>query len=99
LGTEPFAWAPFQTPRFENFIIYQFHIGSFAGRGDQFNKISSNLQDVESKFSYIREMGFNCIEPLPVHEFAMDFCLIGITQPFIAASAELQIISARKKFL
>ncbi|HSF08662.1 MAG TPA: alpha-amylase family glycosyl hydrolase [Nitrospirales bacterium] len=72
LGTEPFPWAPFQTPRFENFIIYQLHIGSFAGRSDQFNKPSSNFLDVESKFSYIREMGFNCIQPLPVHEFAMD---------------------------
>jgi 1,4-alpha-glucan branching enzyme len=71
-GTEPFPWAPFQTPAFENFIIYQFHIASFAGRGDQFNKAWSNLRDVESKFSYIREMGFNCIQPLPVHEFAMD---------------------------
>ena len=72
LGTEPFPWAPFQTPRFENFIIYQLHIGSFAGRGDQFNKLSSDFQDIESKLSYIREMGFNCIQLLPVHEFAMD---------------------------
>jgi 1,4-alpha-glucan branching enzyme len=71
-GTEPFPWAPFETPRFENFIIYQCHIGSFAGRGDHFNKPWATFQDVESKFSYIREMGFNCIEPLPVHEFAMD---------------------------
>jgi len=72
LGTDPFLWASFETPRFENFIIYQFHIGTFAGRADDFNKSWSTFQDVESKFSYIREMGFNCIEPLPVHEFAMD---------------------------
>lgn len=72
LGTKPFPWAPFQTPRFENFIIYQLHIGSFAGRGDQFNKLSSDFLDIESKLSYIREMGFNCIQLLPVHEFAMD---------------------------
>lgn len=72
LGTDPFPWAPFVTPRFENFIIYQFHIGSFAGRGDHFNKGWATFLDVESKFSYIRDMGFNCIEPLPVHEFAMD---------------------------
>jgi 1,4-alpha-glucan branching enzyme len=71
-GTDPFLWAPFETPRFENFIIYECHIGSFAGRGDHFNKSWATFQDVESKFSYIREMGFNCIEPLPVHEFAMD---------------------------
>jgi 1,4-alpha-glucan branching enzyme len=71
-GTDPFLWTSFETPRFENFIIYQFHIGSFAGRDDEFNKPWSTFQDVESKFSYIRKMGFNCIEPLPVQEFAMD---------------------------
>lgn len=72
LGTDPFPWVPFTTPRFEDFIIYQFHVGSFAGRGDHLNKPWASFQDVESKFSYIREMGFNCIEPLPIHEFALD---------------------------
>lgn len=72
LGSEPIAWVPFDTPRFEDFIIYQFHVGSFAGRGDGLNKHWATFQDVESKFAYIREMGFNCIQPLPVQEFAMD---------------------------
>ena len=30
-----YPWAPFDPPRFENFLIYQFHVGTFAGRGDQ----------------------------------------------------------------
>jgi 1,4-alpha-glucan branching enzyme len=72
LDTDQSSWVPFRTPAFENFIIYQFHVGSFAGRADQFGHELATFQDVESKFSYIREMGFNCIEPLPVHEFAMD---------------------------
>lgn len=72
LGNEPLPWTPFETPRFENFIIYQFHIGSFCGREDQFNKMWGTFADVESKLSYIRELGFNCIQPLPVHEFALD---------------------------
>jgi 1,4-alpha-glucan branching enzyme len=72
MEADPFSWAQFRTPRFENFIIYQFHVGSFAGRGDQFNKAWSGFEDVESKFSYIRELGFNCIQPLPVQEYAMD---------------------------
>ncbi len=72
MGTEPFPWSEFVTPAFENFIIYQLHVGTFAGRGDQINKTWSDLQDVENKFSYIREMGFNCIQTLPVHEYAMD---------------------------
>jgi 1,4-alpha-glucan branching enzyme len=71
-GDDAFDWAPFETPRFENFIIYQFHIGSFAGRGDHLDKPWASFEDVVSKFAYIRELGFNCIQPLPVHEFAMD---------------------------
>lgn len=72
LGNDGFDWAPFETPRFENFNIYQFHFGSFAGRHDQFDKPWASFEDVESKLDYVREMGFNCVEPLPVHEFAMD---------------------------
>jgi 1,4-alpha-glucan branching enzyme len=72
LGPDLVDWIPFQTPAFENLIIYQFHIGSFAGRNDGFNTTGANFQQAASKFSYIREMGFNCIETLPVHEFARD---------------------------
>src|SRR5215207_7903825 len=59
LGDGAFDWAPFETPRFENFIIYQFHFGSFAGRADQFDKPWASFEDVESKLDYVREMGFN----------------------------------------
>jgi len=72
LDADLLSWAQFDTPRFENFIIYQFHIGSFAGRHDEFDKSWTTFADVESKLSYIRELGFNCLEPLPVHEFHMD---------------------------
>ena len=72
VGDEPFPWAPFHTPRFADFIIYQFHIGSFAGRGDQFNKGWASFQDVESKLGYVRDLGFTCVQPLPVQEFAQD---------------------------
>src|SRR5947209_1223095 len=33
--TQPsFAFGPFRTPRWENFLLYQMHIGSFAGLND-----------------------------------------------------------------
>lgn len=70
LGNDPFPWVPFETPRFENFIIYQFHVGSFAGRNDEFNKDWASFADIESKLGYIRELGFNCIQPLPVQEYS-----------------------------
>jgi 1,4-alpha-glucan branching enzyme len=66
------AWAPFDTPRFENFIIYELHIGSFAGRQDQFDVPWATFQHIEAKLGYIRQLGFNCIELMPVHEHAMD---------------------------
>ncbi len=69
---EPYAWSRFVTPRFENFIIYQLHVGSFAGRNDHFRKSIATFADVESKLEYLRELGFNAIEFLPVQEFAMD---------------------------
>ena len=72
LGPDSLAWSPFRTPRFENFLIYQFHFGSFAGFGDQHDTSWSTFRQIESKLNYIRELGFNCIEPLPVHEFTMD---------------------------
>ena len=72
LPAEPYRWAPFRTPRFENFLIFQCHVGTFAGRGDQHDTDWATFAQVESKFGYIREMGFNCIELLPVHEYAMN---------------------------
>ena len=66
-------WVPFETPAFENFIIYQLHVGSFAGRNDHLNdKAIGGFLDVATKFSYIRDLGFNAIELLPIHEFAAD---------------------------
>ncbi len=66
-------WPEFQTPNFENFIIYQLHIGSFAGRNDHLQNIHiAGFSDMLSKLGYIRETGFNAIELLPVQEFAQD---------------------------
>lgn len=67
---EPYPWSKFDTPRFTNFLIYQFHCGSFAGRNDHLDKEIATFQDIETKLSYIRDLGFNAIEPLPVQEFA-----------------------------
>jgi len=72
LTSEPFTWTPFDTPRFENFIIYELHVGSFAGRNDGLDKSWSTFQDLEHKLSYVRELGFNCLELMPVHEFHLD---------------------------
>jgi len=72
LTSEPFPWAEFTPPRFESFIIYQLHVGSFAGRGDGLDREWATFRDVQEKLPYVREMGFDCIQLLPVHEFQRD---------------------------
>ncbi|RJQ13802.1 MAG: hypothetical protein C4560_13555 [Nitrospiraceae bacterium] len=67
-----FRWSDFKTPRFENFIIYQMHVGSFAGRNDEFNKRIATFRDVASKLGYIKSMNFTAIQLLPIQEFAAE---------------------------
>jgi 1,4-alpha-glucan branching enzyme len=74
-----YNWAPFTSPAFKDYIIYQLHIGSFAGLNDGIDMAGhggdgtiARFGDVETKFQYIKELGFNAIELLPVHEFAAD---------------------------
>ncbi len=69
---KPYPWVPFETPAFENFSIYQLHIGSFTGRHDHLNKSIGTFTDAETKLAYIRDLGFNAVQPLPVQEFALD---------------------------
>jgi 1,4-alpha-glucan branching enzyme len=67
--------APFQTPTFQNFIMYQAHVGSFAGRGDGVavytdgNGGTARFTDVEAKLDYIRAMNFNAVQFLPTGEY------------------------------
>ena len=68
-----FGWPPFETPRFEDLIIYQLHVGTFAGMNDEFAWSilhgAANISFIESKLDYIKNMGFNAIELLPIQEF------------------------------
>jgi 1,4-alpha-glucan branching enzyme len=67
--------APFQTPAFQDFIVYQSHVGSFAGRNDGIvaaadkNGETASFSQVESKLDYIRSMNFNAVQFLPTGEY------------------------------
>jgi len=69
-----YTWSPFTTPRFENLILYQCHIGSFCGRNDGMNRDNrtATFSDMICKLDYVRSMGFNAIALLPVQEFRGD---------------------------
>jgi 1,4-alpha-glucan branching enzyme len=78
-----YAFAAFGTPRFEDFIIYQMHIGSFAGLNDAFAGTEANqtatFRDIadashadllDRKLDYIRDLNFDAVEFLPTNSYA-----------------------------
>jgi len=67
--------SPFVTPQFQNFIIYQAHIGSFAGKDDGLpvitdsNGSTASFADFGAKLDYIRSLNFNAVQFLPNGEY------------------------------
>ena len=66
---------PFDTPQFQNFIIYQAHVGSFAGKNDGLpvvtdaNGSTATFTDFGTKLDYIRSLNFNAVQFLPNGEY------------------------------
>jgi 1,4-alpha-glucan branching enzyme len=64
---------PFQTPSFETFIVYQLHIGSFAGLDDAIaaqvvNRTATFRQIAQTRLDYIQSMHFDAVAFLPTSE-------------------------------
>jgi 1,4-alpha-glucan branching enzyme len=68
------ATQPFTTPPFQNFLIYQLHVGSFTGLNDGVINPTptSTFVNVIPKLDYVRGLGFNAIELLPISDFRAD---------------------------
>jgi len=65
---------PFTTPEFQNFLIYQLHVGSYAGRNDGIavSNDTATFVDIIAKLDYIKGLGFNAIALLPITDFLCD---------------------------
>ncbi len=62
-------WSEFATPKFADLIIYEAHVGSFAGLHDHLNiSTYATFADFETKLGYIRELGFNALQLLPTEQ-------------------------------
>ena len=66
VGKPPFAWTAenYVRPPLDQMAIYEFHIDDLAPGG--------GFTGVVAKLDYIRDMGFNAIEPMPWMEFTTD---------------------------
>jgi len=68
-AADAFNWTDgaWDTPRFENMIIYEVHIGTFIGKHDG-QVYPGNFTKLLTKLDYIKSIGANMIEVLPVQE-------------------------------
>ena len=64
----------FTTPPFEDFLIYQLHVGSFCGHNDgvSVNSNTATFLNIIDKLDYVRGLGFNAIELLPINDANSD---------------------------
>ncbi|HEX3905887.1 MAG TPA: alpha-amylase family glycosyl hydrolase [Polyangia bacterium] len=88
-GSSSYVIAPFDqtrrpafgTPGFDNFILYQLHVGSFAGLNDlraaPMVGRTATFADIVTKLSYIRGLGFNGVALLPIGEVKGDIGGVG----------------------
>ena len=63
------TWSEFAIPKFDDLIIYQAHVGSFAGLNDHLNiSTYATFADFQTKLGYIRDLGFNALQLLPISQ-------------------------------
>jgi 1,4-alpha-glucan branching enzyme len=69
-----FDWTPFNTPVFDDLILYQCHVGSFSGHRDGLIAPGdvASFDLLQTKLDYITKLGFNGLALLPVQEFRAD---------------------------
>jgi len=66
-----YGWAAFNTPSFDDLILYQCHVGSFSGYHDGHTAPNdvATFDQLRTKLGYIKDLGFNALALLPVQEF------------------------------
>ena len=64
-----FQWndTEFKMPAWNELVIYELHVGTFNRENED---VVGTFSDVIEKLDYLKNLGINCIELLPVAEFA-----------------------------
>ncbi len=77
----PYPWHDdaFVPPRFADLAIYQLHIGTYFGQdasgADTRLARTSRFLDLLFRLDYLRALGVNAIEPLPIQEYPSEFSM------------------------
>lgn len=74
---DDYVWTAgnFSPPAFEDMIVYELHVGTFAGRNDPqaSGAIPATYRDVAAHVDHLVELGVNVVELMPITEFPWDF--------------------------
>ena len=75
LRTSDFPWhkTGYVTPQFQNFVIYQLHVGTFYT--PRLPKKGGTFLDVARKIQHLAELGITAIQLLPIQDFQTEFSL------------------------
>ncbi len=71
ISFDDFDWEddrPLETP-VEDLIIYETHVRGFTQHPSSGVKHPGTFSGIREKISYLKELGVNCIELMPIHEF------------------------------
>jgi 1,4-alpha-glucan branching enzyme len=82
-----FDWQgdPFTLPAWNDLVIYEVHVGTF---NDEPGGPVGQLRSVQARLDYLRELGINAIELMPLMEFAMDYSWgYNVAHPFAVERA------------
>ena len=58
----------YQTPPFEEMVIYELHVGTFSGRNDGLNRMGRFRDIVDTHLNHLLYLGVNAIELMPINE-------------------------------
>ncbi|MCA9960590.1 MAG: glycogen debranching protein GlgX [Anaerolineales bacterium] len=71
LPYDDFDWIddrPLGTPA-ENLVIYEMHVRGFTRHASSGVKYPGTFAAIREKIPYLKELGVNCVELMPIHEF------------------------------
>jgi 1,4-alpha-glucan branching enzyme len=65
----------FDVPDFEEMVVYQLHVGTFAGRNDPYGSapFPARYVDVAARARHLADLGINAVMLNPITEFPWDF--------------------------
>jgi isoamylase len=68
---DDFDWGDDQAPDIpmEDLVIYEMHVRGFTRHPSSGMKYPGTFAALQEKIPYLKELGINCVELLPIHEF------------------------------